>query len=112
MKNTVHEGVRNSHDIEKSIIILPSSYIGSPRYMIEHYHDAMAICKFFGQPKLFITFTCNPLWLEIQRMLDYISYQHLDDRPDIVSRIFKVKLNLLIDDVKKKTIMTRIFSCF
>ena len=35
-------------------------------------------------------------------MLDYISGQKPDDRPDIISRVFKVKLMHLIDDVKKK----------
>ena len=34
-------------------------------------------------------------------MLDYISGQKPDDRPDIISRVFKVKLMHLIDDVKK-----------
>ena len=75
--------------------------------MIEHYHDAMTICKFYGHPDLFITFTCNPLWPEIQRMLDYISGQRPDDRPDIISRVFRVKLLQLIDDVKKMNILVK-----
>ena len=69
--------------------------------MIEHYHDAMTICRFYDHPDLFITFTCNPLWPEIQRMLDYISGQKPDDRPDIISRVFRVKLLQLVDDIKK-----------
>ena len=68
---------------------------------MEHYHDAMAICKFYGHLDLFITFTCNPLWPEIQHMLDYISGQRPNNRPDIISRVFKVKLTHLIDDIKK-----------
>lgn len=41
-------------------IILPSSFTGGPRYMVEKYHDAMAICRTYGNPTLFITMTANP----------------------------------------------------
>nr|VDD10377.1 unnamed protein product [Brassica oleracea] len=36
-------------------IILPSSFTGGPRYMAEKYQDAMAICRWYGNPHLFIT---------------------------------------------------------
>jgi len=47
-------------------IILPSTFIGSPRNMLQNYQDSMAIInKYiltnkFGKPDLFITMTCNP----------------------------------------------------
>ena len=50
-------------------VILPSSFTGSPRYMMQNYLDAMAMCKWYGYPDLFITFTCNPKWPEITRYL-------------------------------------------
>nr|XP_029148364.1 uncharacterized protein LOC112743237 [Arachis hypogaea] len=50
-------------------IILPSSFMGGPRYMIQNYQDAMAICKVVGYPDLFITFTCNPKWPEVEDFL-------------------------------------------
>ncbi|CAL9026294.1 unnamed protein product [Prunus brigantina] len=37
-------------------VILPSSYTGSTRYMLNNYQDAMAICRHYGNPDLFITF--------------------------------------------------------
>jgi hypothetical protein len=40
-------------------IILPSSFTGDPRYMYNHYLDALAICRVLGNPQFFITFTCN-----------------------------------------------------
>lgn len=40
-------------------LLLPASFTGAPRYMRQHYYDAMATCKHFGSPDLFITFTCN-----------------------------------------------------
>ncbi|KAL5729947.1 DNA helicase [Ranunculus cassubicifolius] len=49
-------------------VILPASYIGSPRDMHERYYDAMAVVQKFGKPDLFITMTCNPKWDEIQRL--------------------------------------------
>ncbi|XP_019198170.1 PREDICTED: uncharacterized protein LOC109191996 [Ipomoea nil] len=80
-------------------ILLPSSFTGGARYMIQNYQDAMAICRHIGYPNLFITFTCNPKWPEIQR---YITKRNLnaEDRPDILCRIFKMKLDCLIKEVK------------
>ena len=62
----------------------------------------MAICRWAGYPDLFITFTCNPKWTEIQIMLDFITGQKPVDRPDIVNRVFLIKLNELIEDIYKK----------
>ncbi|WZZ74526.1 hypothetical protein YC2023_085896 [Brassica napus] len=65
-------------------VVLPSTFVGGPRYMHEKYMDAMAVCSHFGYPDLFITFTCNPKWPEITR---YVSSRRLqtEDRPDILS---------------------------
>ncbi|XP_073137503.1 uncharacterized protein [Henckelia pumila] len=84
-------------------IILPSSFTGGARYMIQNYQDAMAICKWAGYPDLFITFTCNPKWPEIVRFIEARGLR-AEDRPDIVSRIFKMKLDVLIKDVRKNKI--------
>lgn len=80
-------------------IILPPSFTGSPRYMMQNYQDAMAICRSLGNPDLFITFTANPKWPEIQYMLDEIQGQNPEDRPDIVTRVFKIKLDIMIKDL-------------
>jgi len=50
-------------------IILPSSFIVGPRHMVQNYQDAMAICRWAGCLDAFVTFTCNPQWLEIRRAL-------------------------------------------
>ncbi|XP_019195885.1 PREDICTED: uncharacterized protein LOC109189730 [Ipomoea nil] len=80
-------------------IILPSSFTGGARYMIQNYQDAMAICRSIGYPNLFITFTCNPKWPEIQRFLEKINLK-AEDRPDIVCKVFKMKLDCLIKEIK------------
>lgn len=56
-------------------IVLPSSFTGGPRYMVQNYQDAMAICRTFGNPDIFMTFTANPKWPEIQYMLQKIPGQ-------------------------------------
>ena len=57
----IHDAILRGdvHGSSAGKIILPSSLTGSPRYMINNYHDAMAICRYYGNPDLFITFTCN-----------------------------------------------------
>ncbi|XP_071692044.1 uncharacterized protein [Rutidosis leptorrhynchoides] len=82
-------------------IVLPSTYIGSPRYMMQNYQDAMALCREFDNPDLFITFTANPNWPEIDAMISFIVGQKPHDRVDIEARVFKLKLNGLIDEIMK-----------
>ncbi|XP_026434052.1 uncharacterized protein LOC113331572 [Papaver somniferum] len=82
-------------------IVLPSSYTGGPRYMMQHYQDAIAICRKIGVPDLFITFTCNPKWKEISESLTHIPGQRPEDRPDIVARVFKIKLKHLMEVLRK-----------
>jgi hypothetical protein len=65
----------------------------------------MAICKWSGYPDAFVTFTCNPQWLEIKRMLPL--GQQPEDRPNLVTRVFKIKLKELINDIHKNHILGR-----
>jgi hypothetical protein len=80
-------------------IVLPSSYKGGVRDMQQSYQDAMAIVRTFGKPDYFITFTCNPKWPEIQNEL--LGDQKATDRPDLVARVFVLKLKELLSDLKK-----------
>jgi hypothetical protein len=77
-------------------IILPSSFQGSPRNMAQNYQDAMAMVSRFGRPDLFVTFTCNPNWPEIRENLDYCRAPN--ERPDLVTRIFKHKLQAMLHE--------------
>jgi hypothetical protein len=62
------------------------------------YQDAMArVCK-FGKPDLFITFTCNPKWKEITDTL--LPGQTTKDRPKLITRVFNLKLDALLKDIK------------
>lgn len=82
-------------------IILPSSFTGGPRYMAQCYQDSMAICRWAGPPELFLTFTCNPKWPEIKEFLKKFPGQRPEERPDLVDRVFKIKLDQLIHDLTK-----------
>ncbi len=77
-------------------IVLPSSFTGGPRFMVQLYQDAMAICRSFGLSSYFITFTCKPNWPEIQAEL--IPGQTATDCPDLVTRVFRMKLSVLMKD--------------
>lgn len=65
------------------------------------YQEAMAICRFFHKPDYFITFTCNPLWKEIQ--MNLTDCQVAASRPDIIVRVFRQKVRSLMDDLKYKS---------
>ncbi|KAF8074207.1 hypothetical protein N665_1120s0003 [Sinapis alba] len=60
------------------------SFTGSRRYMKNMYLDAMIICRHFGLKT--------------------------DDRPDIICRMFKMKLDSLMNDLTKKNILGKIGS--
>jgi hypothetical protein len=78
-------------------VILSSGFVGGPRYMRQLYQDAMAVVARFGKPDLFITFTCNPKWPEIEAEL--LPGQQAVDRPDLVARVFRRKVCALVDDI-------------
>ena len=82
------------------VTILPSTFSGSPRNMHQNYLDAMAFVAKKGKPDLFITFTCNPKWCEITDNL--LAGQTTNDRPDLVARVFMLKLKALKLDLKNK----------
>jgi hypothetical protein len=58
----------------------------------------MAIVRHFSKPTFFITFTANPRWTEITQEL--LPSQQPADRPDIVARVFRLKLLELLTDLK------------
>jgi len=78
--------------------------------MDQLYFDEMAICSKVGFPGFFITFTCNPKWLKIVRLLTPLR-QRAHDRPDIVARIFKMKFDQIMLDLTKKAILEKVLAC-
>ncbi|XP_051170502.1 uncharacterized protein LOC127287552 [Leptopilina boulardi] len=82
------------------VIVLPSTYPGSPRNMLQNYQDAMTIVRKFGKPDLFITMTCNPKWRKITENL--LDGQTASDRPNLVARVFELKKEELLNIIVKE----------
>lgn len=78
-------------------VILPASYRGGPRDMYQRYLDGMAIARHFKKIDIFLTMTANPTWLEITREL--LPGQTAIDRPDLVTRVFHLKMKALINAI-------------
>ncbi|KAL3629938.1 hypothetical protein CASFOL_026250 [Castilleja foliolosa] len=94
-------GDRSARDIGKRIF-LPSSFTGGPRYMYKHYQDALAICRVYGNPQYFITFTCNVKWPEICRHVEKIGVAAAQNRPDIIARVFRIKVQQFLRFMKSE----------
>ncbi|PPR07149.1 hypothetical protein CVT24_010778 [Panaeolus cyanescens] len=87
-------------------VILPSSYTGGPRQMHERFQDSLAIARHLKKVDLFITMTCNPRWKEIQDELK--EHETPYDRPDLVSRMFQLKKEALLEDILKHGVLGRV----
>ncbi|XP_061371567.1 uncharacterized protein LOC133314138 [Gastrolobium bilobum] len=108
-QNVIHAFNRGEDAAAKTgkRIIIPSSFTGGPRYMTENCKDAFAICRWAGYPYLFITITCNPKWPKISRFLNAKNLKP-EDRPDILCRVFKFKLDQLLNDLRKEHFLGRV----
>lgn len=89
-------------------VILPSSFTMSTHYMHQLFQDSMAICRYYQHPDLFLTFTANPTWPEIQNTL--LPGQSYTDRPDLVARVFNLKKKALLEDITKHGILGRVIA--
>ena len=66
----------------------------------------MAIVRIIGKPDLFITITYNPSWSEITNEL--FSNQSAQDRPDLIARVFNMKLKAILKDILKEGIFGKV----
>ncbi|XP_058765892.1 uncharacterized protein LOC131639412 [Vicia villosa] len=103
------QGEKNPGNKQGKRVVLPSSFVGSKRYMDQLYFDGMAISSRLGFPDLFITFTCNPNWPEITRLLSPKNLKP-HDRPDIVAKVFNIKFKELMVDLTKKHILGKVMA--
>jgi hypothetical protein len=57
-----------------------------------------------GKPNLFVTFTCNPSWAELKEAVAASGQpgQKASDRPDLVTRVFRMKLDAFLADLLEK----------
>ena len=103
VNNNVNNPNNDDHSVAGHPVILPSSFVGSPRNMSESYQDAMAMIRVLGKPDLFITFTCNSHWPEIINNLK--PGQIPENRPDLIARVFKLYLTEFFKDMNNRYIL-------
>ncbi|KAF5476383.1 hypothetical protein F2P56_008106, partial [Juglans regia] len=103
--DTITLGETNASNVGKRII-LPSSFIGGPRDMRKRYMEAMALVQRYGKPDIFLTLTCNPNWQEISNELRL--HEESQNRPDLVARVFRAKLEELKDRLFKQQIFGKV----
>jgi hypothetical protein len=60
----------------------------------------MAIARALGNPSMFATFTANPNWAEVLAELEH--NQTPDTRPDLIAKVFKLKLDKTLHDLKER----------
>ena len=80
--------------------ILPATFQGGTRDMMENLQDSLAISRKFGVADLFLTMTANPKWPEVLNAL--LPGQTAADRPDLASRVFHQKKQHLIKLIDKE----------
>ncbi|KAJ1692458.1 hypothetical protein LUZ63_009156 [Rhynchospora breviuscula] len=100
IRDAVLQGDIFGYQIGKRFI-LPASFVGGPLYLFQNYQDALVVCRSLGPPHLFNTFTCNPAWAEIHRNL--MPMQQASDRPDLACRVFRLKVEEMIKDIKEQS---------
>jgi hypothetical protein len=65
----------------------------------------MAVVRALDKPDLFITVTCNPSWVEITNEITKVKNSQ---KLTIIARVFKIKLQAILDDIFKKNIFGRV----
>ncbi|KYO43944.1 hypothetical protein Y1Q_0012895 [Alligator mississippiensis] len=103
VENYVHlrDAMNNDGDAANvgQLVILPSSFIDGPHYMHERTQDAMTYVQNCSCPDLFITFTCNPAWVEVANEL--MLGQKPQDWHDLLPRVFRQKVKALMNLINK-----------
>ncbi|XP_023739279.1 uncharacterized protein LOC111887346 isoform X1 [Lactuca sativa] len=100
----IYDAISNGDTESRSVgkrVLLPPSFTGGPRYMYSHYQDALSICRVYGNPQYFITFTCNVNWPEIRRYMDFQHQHDTHSRADIIARVFRMKVKSFITFLKE-----------
>ncbi|XP_070003189.1 uncharacterized protein [Nicotiana sylvestris] len=74
--------------------------------MCQRYVDAIVLVQHLEKPDLFITMTCNPSWMKIEEHLS--SSDEAQNRPDLISRVFRAKIEELKTDILKRNIFGKV----
>ena len=90
IEDTTIAGDIDALAIEKEII-LPLLFLGRFWDMVWHFNDTMTICVTVKNSDFIITFTYNLNWVESKSKLTRILRQNVENRPDTIIRVFKIR---------------------
>ncbi|XP_073142210.1 uncharacterized protein [Henckelia pumila] len=107
LQDCLDGGENNAGNVGRRVV-LPSSFPGSPCDMYQRYQDAMNLVQTYGKPDLFRTMTCNPNWIEIKEQ--FLPGQSPQDRPDLITRVFRAKFEEFKKDVVERGVLGKVIS--
>lgn len=91
------------------MVILPSSFVNSPRHLHEFTQYAYIYVRNYGRPELFMTITCNPAWPEITReLIPSHNSTDRDDLTNLTARVFRIKVQKIVALLTKGKILSGI----
>ena len=106
----VYKNLMDNDGVERvgKRLILPPTFYGSVRWHLTQVQNALCAMRRYGPPTYFITMTTNPAWPEIKQYLS--QGMSAQDRPDIVVRVFHLKLNQLLRDIRYGEIFGKVLA--
>jgi hypothetical protein len=102
------KNLENQRPSKGKRVILPATFVGSPRCMSQLYHNAMAICRKYRTPSLFITMTANPNWPEVKAVIP--EGEKAVDHPMELVRIFRQKVKALMFQIFQMELLGRVLA--
>jgi hypothetical protein len=107
-RSELDETINAEGEVRAGRVYLPASFMGSPRMQRKLIADGLAVVRHLGKPTYFITITCNPNWPEIRDHPE-MHGQNASDRPDLTCRVFRAKLQRLMEALRKGLLGRKIY---
>ena len=85
-------------------VLLSPSFVSGPRYMNQHYNDAMAIVRKYDNPSYFCTATASSEWRAVQEECRRLGVKPVD-APDVVARVWRMKQREILLDLTKRNVL-------
>ena len=98
--DALHEGIDLAFVGKK--VVLPASFTSEPCFMQHNLQNTLALWLKFGGSDLFITFTANAGWQEVQEVL--LPNQSAHEQLNLITHIFHLKFESLLNDIMKRKI--------
>lgn len=95
---TTYKVLTEANEESKVGKVLPKGFHGHPAKLKANTVDALAVVARKGRPSVMLTMTCNGNWEAIQANL--LPGQTAYDRPDLCDRVFMIKKDELMKDLR------------